>query len=259
MDRAAVGNNMEKEHINLVLDGTGELFSIHIGVIKALEEKYVINSLGGVSTGAIPAGLLASGYKCNEISELLKEISNFIKKESVSKWRLYRKGGLKDSNKLIKKISKYLAKSLVDTKIPIRIPLLNINKMNIDIIDEPTANLPLLVGASCSCPLISDPVRINNNKYLSAGALNPIFDFNNDLRTITIKLIPELTINNSSNVLSNLKGIGDMFSLLSSKQHLSEKDAKNTIFIDCSYNLIKIKEQIEYGYKEGKRWLRNIN
>ena len=59
--------------VGLVLSGGGAKGFAHIGVLKEIDKAGIqIDHIGGTSMGAIIGGLYASGYKAEQIEELVK-------------------------------------------------------------------------------------------------------------------------------------------------------------------------------------------
>src|SRR5690625_4449123 len=93
-----------KMKIDAVFSGGGVKAFAFLGALEALEDKgYQIVRTAGSSAGAIVAGLLAAGYKVNELNQImlnkdLKELLDSTKLEKYLpflKWlSLYRSFGL---------------------------------------------------------------------------------------------------------------------------------------------------------------------
>lgn len=111
--------------IDAVFSGGGVKAFAFIGALEALEEKdYKIDRVAGSSAGAIVAGLLAAGYKVNELNQImlnkdLKEVLDSTKLEKYFpflKWlSLYRSFGLYKGHLFEKWIAELLAEKGVYT------------------------------------------------------------------------------------------------------------------------------------------------
>ena len=77
--------------IGLVLSGGGARGLVHLGVIKVLEEYNIpIDLIVGTSIGSVIGGLYASGYSCDEITQILKSINwNDIYRDSAQRTALF--------------------------------------------------------------------------------------------------------------------------------------------------------------------------
>lgn len=61
-----------KMKVDAVFSGGGVRAFAFIGALEALEDKdYKIERVAGSSAGAIVAGLLAAGYKVNELNQIM--------------------------------------------------------------------------------------------------------------------------------------------------------------------------------------------
>lgn len=111
--------------VDAVFSGGGVKAFAFIGALEALEDKdYKIERVAGSSAGAIVAGLLAAGYKVNELNQImlnkdLKEVLDSTKLEKYFpflKWlSLYRSFGLYKGHLFEKWIAELLAKKGVYT------------------------------------------------------------------------------------------------------------------------------------------------
>lgn len=88
----AKGNLIAQEKIGLVLSGGGATGLVHIGVLKALEERGIpIDYITGTSAGALVGSMYASGYSPDEIEDYVLS-ENF---------QLMTKGKLKSSQRFL--------------------------------------------------------------------------------------------------------------------------------------------------------------
>ncbi len=80
------------QSVGVVLSGGGAKGLLHIGVLKALEEKGIpIDYIAGTSMGAIIAGLYAEGYSPDEMKEIFEsdEINLWISGDIESKYMYF--------------------------------------------------------------------------------------------------------------------------------------------------------------------------
>lgn len=87
----AANDFSDRPKIGLVLSGGGARGLVHIGVLKALEENNIpIDLIVGTSIGSVIGGLYASGYSCDEITQILKSINwDDIYKDSAQRTTLF--------------------------------------------------------------------------------------------------------------------------------------------------------------------------
>ncbi|GIO23158.1 patatin-like phospholipase family protein [Oceanobacillus sp. J11TS1] len=109
--------------IDAVFSGGGVKGFAYVGVLEAWEEKNIqVERVAGTSAGAIVAGLIAAGYHCTDIKELMKtldinELADppvLSKLFPITKWLfLYFQLGLYKGEKL----EKWIAQALADRNV----------------------------------------------------------------------------------------------------------------------------------------------
>lgn len=143
-----------------------------IGVLKALTENDIpIDLISGASIGS----LAAAHFALYKNPDLLKEelVSSAKNKNLSSILDLGFKGGLIKGKKFTKLVD-YLfgKKSFLDTKIPLRI-------MSTDLVDGKAhvfteGKLAFSVQASCTVPILFEPVRIKGHVFVDGGLSDPV-------------------------------------------------------------------------------------
>lgn len=188
--------------IGLALSGGGTKAAVHIGVIKALEEKNIkITHISGTSSGSIIAVLYAIGYSSDEMMKLFKkyckeieyvDIKNIIKLiYGVIIKRKIIISGLNNGKKLEKIIEKCCLekniKNIQDIKMPLIIPTVNLENGELIVFsslkkinnrtfinDKITylydGKISEIVAASCAYPGVFSPIKYKN-KYLIDGGI----------------------------------------------------------------------------------------
>lgn len=168
--------------VGLALSGGGARGFSHIGVFKAFEEFGVVPSiLSGVSAGSIAAAMYGSGMSPKEMAECFidfNKINDFIS------WRL-------PGNSLMK-LDKF--GKLLESWLPVR----NLEDMKIPTIVCATdfehgksvgwskGEIVPRVLASCSIPIIFEPVKIKETYYVDGGVLRnlPAWAIRNYCKTL---------------------------------------------------------------------------
>jgi Predicted esterase of the alpha-beta hydrolase superfamily len=158
---------MKKYNLGLALSGGGARGFAHIGVIKLLEECGLRpDIIVGTSAGALMGVLYADGYKPEEIMTLFngREFSEFASLQIP-------KMGLFDSSKFHKYIKKVIrAKDLSELQIPVTVMTTNLDNGEAHAFTH--GPIPDILTASCSVPIIFNPIVINGTHYVDGGLFN---------------------------------------------------------------------------------------
>ena len=183
--------------IKVVMGGSGALYPIYLGcLVRLQEEGYEIVSVGGSSGGAIAATLWASPTLENTKDNLKQFIARTLPKNNkkVIKYSLLhfmKKWGLINGIHLEKLFSHIFFDKMKEATIPLKIYVANV-KRNRQIMfsseTTPEADLPKVLRASCSIPLIFDPVEIEGNKYVDGGWSTPLPVIEEDEDCIGIRI-----------------------------------------------------------------------
>lgn len=159
-------NNMNdnKHKLGLALSGGGSKGFAHIGVFKLLEECGIKpDIIAGTSAGALMGVLFADGYSAGEIKELFtgREFSEFAELQIP-------KAGLFDSKRFRYFLKRHLrAKTFEDLQIPMVVMATDLD--NGESHEFRTGPIVEAVTASCSVPVIFNPVVIKGIHYVDGG------------------------------------------------------------------------------------------
>jgi len=155
-----------KYKIGLALSGGGAKGFAHAGVIQALEELGIRpDVIAGTSAGSIVGALYADGNTPDEIIELFNKAS-FSKFATLTRMNggLFRIDNFKKALK-----TKLKAVNFEDLKIPTYINATDmIHGKNVFFNSGPLLDV---VIASCSVPIIFEPVRIDDVPYSDGGLI----------------------------------------------------------------------------------------
>lgn len=156
--------NHKTYKLGLALSGGGAKGFAHVGVFKLLEECGLMpDVIIGTSVGALMGTLFADGYSADELKVLFtgREFSDFAELQIP-------KAGLFDSKRFRSFLKRHLrAKNFEELKIPMIVVATDLDNgeshefMNGSIVDA--------VTASCSIPIIFNPVVINGVHYVDGG------------------------------------------------------------------------------------------
>lgn len=155
-----------EQSIGLALSGGGAKGLSHIGVFKAMEQfNMKPHVMSGVSAGSIAAVMYAAGLTPDEMMECFSQASlgDFME------WSLPKRGFMK-LDRFAKQLESWL-------------PVHNLEELNIPTIVCATdfdhgksvgwgkGEIVPRVIASCSIPIVFNPVRINGVNYVDGGVL----------------------------------------------------------------------------------------
>ena len=158
---------MKKYKLGLALGGGGARGFAHIGVLKLLDDCGLRpDIIVGTSAGALMGTLYADGYKPDEIMKLFngREFSEFASMQIP-------KMGLFDSSKFHNYIKKIVrAKDLSQLQIPVTVMTTNLDSGEAHAFTH--GPIPEIVTASCSVPIIFNPIIINGTHYVDGGLFN---------------------------------------------------------------------------------------
>ncbi len=153
--------------VGLALSGGGMRSVVHLGMMQVLEEEGVaFDVISGASAGAVVGALRCSGYKPLEILEIIDSI-NFLKViKPAFNWR-----GLLKIESAARTLKKYIKEdNFKNLKKPLIVSATDLSKGQIKYFKKGQLIKPVL--ASCSLPVIFDPVVINGVSYIDGGVLD---------------------------------------------------------------------------------------
>lgn len=157
-------NRPQKHKLGLALSGGGAKGFAHLGVFKILEEKGLIpDIIAGTSAGALMGALFADGYKPEEIKELFtgREFSEFAQFQIP-------KSGLFDSTRFRLFLKRHLrAKTFEELKTPLIVVATDLDNGESHLFTS--GSIVDAVTASCSIPIIFNPVVIDGIHYVDGG------------------------------------------------------------------------------------------
>jgi NTE family protein len=153
--------------IGLALAGGGARAIAHLGMMQVLvEHNITVDRVSGASAGAIAGALFCQGYEPGEILEIVKH-TNFLK---VAKPALSWKGLLKLESGY-EELLRYLPHDRFEELAkPLAISATDIHKGKVKYFKKGQLILPIL--ASCSIPVVFDPIIINGNAYMDGGIMD---------------------------------------------------------------------------------------
>src|SRR4030095_1544677 len=247
--------------IGIALSGGGTRGVVHIGALKALEENDIYPTIiSGCSAGSIVGAMYAQGYTPQEILSIASERSLLW----MFSLRLPTKGFVRHTF-LRKMLKRYIqANNFEDLKKPLFVAVSNLNSGKAEI--KCSGPIHDVIVASCSIPVLYEPIRIDGNWYADGGLLmnlpvSPIRDLASFI--IAVNLIPrkELLseeVNTIAGVASrsfNLAAINTIQPELKYCDIIIEPEA---IYNYSRFNFINIKEMFEIGYEETIRMMPQI-
>jgi NTE family protein len=152
--------------IGLVLSGGGARGIAHLGVLQAFKELDITPHLiSGVSAGALAGAFYCAGYKPLEVLEFFKKvrINRFFRP-------LIGRRGLLKLDKAGFLLHQYLEDDFASLKIPLVVTATDLQNSELVYFSQGKIIKPLL--ASCSIPILFEPVEIEGKLFVDGGILN---------------------------------------------------------------------------------------
>lgn len=252
-------SGLKDKKIGIALGGGAVLGAVHVGVLKALEEKNIkINAICGTSAGAIVAALYAFGKTPAQIEKIVVE----FEWKKLSSLTLSKYGVL--SNDKIGEIIKLNIgdKKFKDANIPLGMIATDITTGEKVVLDK--GSVADAVVASTCIPGIFIPVEIGGRFLVDGGIVEnvPISCLKNkDVDyLIGVDLVPERSYKKPENVIEVLYNSFNFLVRINKKAQTKEADL--TIKPDLTeYNAVdmsQIKELIDLGYEETKKIIKEL-
>ncbi len=159
----------KKKKTGLALGGGAVLGAVHVGVLRALEEKKIqIDCISGTSIGAFMAALYAFRVSIDKIEKISKEL-NWLDVTKV----LLSKFGLLSNEKLGDLLVEHVGdKHIEEADIPLRIITTDISSGEKVILEK--GNLAAAVRASACIPGIFKPIEHNGNMLVDGGIVEHV-------------------------------------------------------------------------------------
>lgn len=199
--------------VNLAFSGSGFLFPIHIGALKAIEEsKQIIVGLSGTSGGSIVAALCALGYCADDMFKIAKNLdfSSLIKFQPLALFNASYCLG----TEVEKWLKEFIGEDVLfkDVKKPLHIVATDVNaNEGIIFSRETTPDFPvwLAVRASLAIPFIFSPVKYEGRVLMDGMLYNniPMDVFDNSIyKTIGF----QITSRQPQNYFSKIRFVPDI-------------------------------------------------
>lgn len=248
----------KKKRINkLVLSGGGIKGIGFIGIIKGLEELYLLKNIktfAGASIGTIICFLVIIGYTHNEIVKILK-LFDFNKLYNFDINNLLVNYGLNNGDSIINFLGELLKKKQINQNITLLelfnltnkkfiLTATNISKKTCEYLSYKTyPNLQVVqaIRMSISLPFIFTPIIMNNDYYIDGGCSDnfPINIFKHQDKVLGIY------IDNDSNSINTFEDYG--FNIINT---LTTTPIKNQNIIKLTININITKFNISDNQKE---------
>jgi NTE family protein len=153
--------------VGLALSGGGIRCVAHLGMMQALEEEGIeFDRVSGASAGAIAGALHCAGYSNHEILEIVSGTNFFKIIKPALNWR-----GILKIDQVANELAKHLPNdSFGSLKKPLIVSATNLTKGKIKYFKKGQLIKPIL--ASCSIPVVFDPVIVNGTPYIDGGILD---------------------------------------------------------------------------------------
>lgn len=158
---------MSKVKIGLVLSGGGARGVAHLGMIQALEEHGLeFHQVSGSSAGALAGALYCAGYSPREICGFIEKTNFFTTFRPSFSWR-----SLLNIERASQELKKYFPEdSFAALEKPLFVTTTDIHKGKVKVYKKGQLIKPVL--ASCSVPVVFEPVKIGSRTLVDGGILD---------------------------------------------------------------------------------------
>ncbi len=159
----------EEKKIGLALGGGAVLGAVHIGVLRAIEERQIpVDYISGTSSGSVIGALYAFGKTPEELEHIFEELTWFdISALSLSQ------NGLLSNEKLGKMIINHIGEvNIEDASIPLTI--IATDASNGDKLELKKGPVNMAVMASAAIPGIFKPIKLQNRLLIDGGIVENI-------------------------------------------------------------------------------------
>jgi NTE family protein len=192
--------NIKQYKLGLALSGGGAKGFAHIGVFKLLEEYDLKpNIISGTSAGALMGALYADGYSADQIKDLFtdREFSEFAQLQ-------FPKAGIFDSGRFRDFLKRHLrATTFEELKTPLVVVTTDLDHG----VSHEFRSGPLIdpIIASCSIPIVFNPVNINGTYYVDGGLFKnfPVSTIRDECeRVVGVNVSPLIPIKYKQSIMS---------------------------------------------------------
>ncbi len=150
--------------LGIALSGGGARGFAHAGAFKAIDDAgFKPDIIAGTSAGALVGALYSDGYHPQEIANLFigSEFKKFVEWQ-VPKTAIFNMSGFQ---KFLKKHLR--AKTFEELSIPLKVVATNLDEGFFTVFEKGNLIEPLM--ASCSIPVVFNPIKINGINYVDGG------------------------------------------------------------------------------------------
>lgn len=256
---------MNEKNISVALIANGMSFPGLIGaLIKLHEEGYTFSSVTGISSGAMVAAMLATGYKVNEeLTRISKKIlpskTDMIKYSSLY---MFFNGYMNSGNLFEKELSRHLINHIDEAHLPTKVPLVE-NDSSLKLIDYRDGDLGFasVVRAAMSAPMIMPPKKIKGKFYTDPSVKGYKF-YSGEISDadVVIKVVCK-QVASVKKRSAKFDQLADMYSSISSEY--IDIDKSKCIFVEVPYSPlhlnmldIDVDKIILAGYQAAEKWVK---
>lgn len=266
-----------KTPCKVVLSGSGLLYPMHVGAIKALhEEGYEISEIAGVSGGAIIAAAVASGIQPgNELEQLVLDTIPSENQLIDVTWCPLAHWGLIKGDRIRNTLATHF-KSIFDlTEIPLKVYAVNIDEQGnfhdslytiFGTNETPDIDIADAVRASMSIPGVFKPYKIKGNSYVDGGlvANYPLSAFGVGEDVIGFHIRGNRDHVPPTSLKTYAKTCFRLLMEAVNRQHIDEELWGQTVLLethmsslDFRYGSDEVRQMIRMGYEQAKEQLRD--
>lgn len=247
----------KKYKTGIVLSGGAMRGFAHAGVLKALNEAGIFpDVISGSSAGSIVGALYADGYTPDEIFKIFvnRKLYSFLEFILPNKGLVKMTGLQKALKELLR------AKTFEELKIPLYIAVTELNRGKAVYFSK--GELPCIIIASSTIPILFQPLVINGITYVDGGVLNnlphePIKDDCEMLIGVNVNPVVEISD------FDTMMKVADRTVHIMIKEMIHHKIPDFDLYIEpqdlhqyTMLNISKGKEMFNMGYLETQRLLK---
>lgn len=163
------------QEVKVVLSGSGSVYPAHVGALEALVYSgRRVSRICGVSGGAVVASAFGAGYTAGDraLRRLILQTLPSEQKLIDWSWWPFNGYGLIKGNRILEMLRRILPPTFKELKLPVDVVVVDLEAKEHVVFNPettPEADLPLVVRASMSIPLVFSYVEMQQRLFVDGG------------------------------------------------------------------------------------------